>query len=173
MSPVPRLCGPARGSAVSGPPPGAACYPVNDFSPAAPLRPGIDPRRRKEIIIAVQLIIENLSDTTTESDLVALFSGVGRVSDVQLPTDRSTGDAKGFAYLMLASEAGAARALERLNGYELDGSEISLVDTGATTSVTEGGNPVEKVAGVKCLAQEGGRRLVEVGSGTYSFSLPL
>ena len=90
------------------------------------MRPGIDPRRRKEIIIAVQLIIENLSDTTTESDLVALFSGVGRVSDVQLPTDRSTGDAKGFAYLMLASEAGAARALERLNGYELDGSEIQV-----------------------------------------------
>ncbi len=83
-------------------------------------------RTRKEGTIAVQLIIENLSDTTTESDLIALFSGVGRVRDVRLPTDRSTGEAKGFAYLALASEAGAARALERLNGYSLDGSEIQV-----------------------------------------------
>jgi len=63
------------------------------------------------------------------------------VREVKVPTDRSTGDAKGFAYLMLASEAGAARALERLNGYLLDGSEIQvrLADEGGRGGHGAGG----------------------------------
>ena len=79
-----------------------------------------------EEAIDSRLIIENLSETTTESDLVALFSGVGRVSDVHFPTDRSTGEPKGFAYLVFADEAGAGRAIERLHGYRLEGATISV-----------------------------------------------
>lgn len=89
-----------------------------------------DPTRRaadrKESTIDSRLIVENLSDTTTESDLVALFSGVGRVSDVHFPTDHATGAPKGFAYLVFADEAGAGRAIERLNGCQLEGAAISV-----------------------------------------------
>jgi len=104
-----------------------------------PARPGI-PAAKKEETIDTRLIIENLSETTTESDLVALFSGVGRVRDVHFPTDRSTGEPKGFAYLAFASDSGAERAIERLDGYSLEGSAITVrwADDGRSG---RGGNP--------------------------------
>lgn len=70
--------------------------------------------------------MENLADTTTESDLVTLFSGVSRVRDVHLPTDRSTGTSKGHAILAVATPEGAERAIRRLDGYELEGSAIAV-----------------------------------------------
>jgi len=39
-----------------------------------------------------------------------------------------------------------------------------------TASITESGEPIEKVAGVKCLEMENGKASFEVGSGTYKFT---
>jgi RNA recognition motif-containing protein len=93
-------------------------------------RPGRRARRscdgRKENVITVQLIVENLSPSTTESDLVTLFAGVSRVRDVKIPTDRSTGEPQGFAYLAVASPEGAERAIARLDGYSLEGSVLRI-----------------------------------------------
>lgn len=81
---------------------------------------------RREATITVQLVVENLSPSTTESDLITLFSGVSRVRDVKMPTDRATGEPQGIAYLAVASEEGAERAIQRLDGYELEGSAIQV-----------------------------------------------
>jgi len=80
----------------------------------------------RRAIIDTTLIIENLSDTTTESDLIALFSGVGRVRGVKLPKDRTTGEPAGYALLELATEEGIDRAISRLDGRDLDGSTIRV-----------------------------------------------
>jgi RNA recognition motif-containing protein len=94
-------------------------------SPGRPNATGPEHRPRRDIIDH-KLVVENLSQTTTESDLIALFSGVGRVRDIRLATDRSTGEPLGIAYLLFADESGAARAVERLDGYQLEGSTISV-----------------------------------------------
>ena len=76
--------------------------------------------------ITTTLLIDNLSDTTTESDLVALFSAVGRVRNVKLPLDRATGKTQGFAYLDIGDPAGVERAVQRFDGFELEGSQIRV-----------------------------------------------
>lgn len=81
---------------------------------------------RRSTIIETTLLIENLSETTTESDLIALFSGVGRVRGVKLPKDRATGDPSGYALLELATEEGVDRAISRLDGHNLEGSRIKV-----------------------------------------------
>lgn len=94
---------------------------------AAPGRlPGAKNDQKRSPTIAIKLIVENLSTTTTESDLITLFSGVSRVRDVHMPADRSTGESRGHAFLAVATEAGAERAIQRLDGYRLDGSAIEV-----------------------------------------------
>jgi len=88
--------------------------------------PGRPVHGGKERVITVQLIVENLADTTTESDLVTLFAGVSRVRDVKIPADRSTGEPQRIAYLAVASPEGAERAISRLDGYELEGSVLRV-----------------------------------------------
>lgn len=46
--------------------------------------------------------------------------------DVKIPTDRATGESRGIAYLDVASEEGAERAIQRLDGYTLEGSAIQV-----------------------------------------------
>lgn len=46
--------------------------------------------------------------------------------DVKIPTDRATGEPRGIAYLAVASEEGAERAIQRLDGYQLEGSAIQV-----------------------------------------------
>ena len=98
------------------------------------------PRSRKEHHITTHVLrVENLSDTITESDLIALFSGVGQVREVSLPTDRATGEPRGYALLQFADEAGAHRAVERLDGYELEGSAIKVEYADSRKSGGRGG----------------------------------
>ncbi|MCB1008272.1 MAG: RNA-binding protein [Acidobacteria bacterium] len=77
-------------------------------------------------MIETTLLIENLSDTTTESDLIALFSGVGRVRGVKLRRDHATEDPGSYALLELATEEGVDRAISRLDGHNLEGSRIKV-----------------------------------------------
>jgi len=88
-------------------------------------------------IIETTLLIQNLSETTTESDLIALFSGVGRVRGVRLRRDHPTGDPGTYALLELATEEGVDRAISRLDGHNLEGSKIkvALADQGNVRAV--------------------------------------
>ena len=70
------------------------------------------------------MFVGNLSYDTTQSDLKDLFSEVGQVVEIFLPTDRSTGRPRGFAFVELADQASALEAIEKLNGQELKGRSL-------------------------------------------------
>lgn len=74
----------------------------------------------------VKLFVGNLSFSTTEDELRTLLAQAGTVTSAELIKDRSTGESKGFAFVVMSSQADAAKATQMFNGYSLDGREIKI-----------------------------------------------
>lgn len=55
-----------------------------------------------------------------------MFSEVGQVIEVFLPSDRMTGRPRGFAFVEFSTPEGAAAAIEKFDGYELDGRQLRV-----------------------------------------------
>jgi len=79
-----------------------------------------------EVIISSKVFVGNLSYDTTQDELQSLFSEVGQVVEVFLPNDRSTGRPRGFAFVQFAEQANAAQAIEKFDGHQLKGRNISV-----------------------------------------------
>jgi RNA recognition motif-containing protein len=62
-----------------------------------------------------RLYVGNLSYDVTQDSLRECFASCGTVSDVHVLMDRETGRARGFAFVTMATEAEAARAITELN----------------------------------------------------------
>jgi len=54
-----------------------------------------------------------------------LFAQHGTVESVSLPTDRETGRPRGFGFVEM-SQADAARAIQNLNGYSMNGRALRV-----------------------------------------------
>jgi RNA recognition motif-containing protein len=70
--------------------------------------------------------IENLSVSTTESELQKLFLQAGTVNYVWMSKDRKSGRSIGFAYLEMSNQAEAEKAIEMFSGYVLDGHNLRV-----------------------------------------------
>jgi RNA recognition motif-containing protein len=55
-----------------------------------------------------------------------MFEQYGTVERVSIVTDRDTGRAKGFGFVEMAGDAEAAKAINALNGQELDGRNLTI-----------------------------------------------
>jgi RNA recognition motif-containing protein len=66
-----------------------------------------------------RVYVGNLSYSTTEDELRTLFAESGTVQSVALIKDRDTGRSKGFAFVEMATEAEAEKAISTLNGTQL------------------------------------------------------
>ena len=73
-----------------------------------------------------KIYVGNLSFQTTESDITQAFSGFGPVESVSIITDRDTGRSKGFAFVQMADQADADKAISTLNGTELGGRNLTV-----------------------------------------------
>ncbi len=72
------------------------------------------------------LYVGNMSFQTTEDELRSLFEPYGEITRIQVMTDRDTGEARGFAFVELADDDEAAKAITELNGKELDGRALNV-----------------------------------------------
>ncbi len=72
------------------------------------------------------LFVGNLSFQTTESDLRDLFAPLGQITRIHMATDRETGRARGFAFVEMANDDEAKRAMAALDGKELGGRNIKV-----------------------------------------------
>lgn len=68
-----------------------------------------------------RLYVGNLPFRTTDEELSALFAKAGTVEHVRVMRDLGTGRARGFAFVQMATEEGARRAIAELHQYQLDG----------------------------------------------------
>ncbi|MBD2300173.1 RNA-binding protein [Nostoc sp. FACHB-87] len=74
----------------------------------------------------MSIYIGNLSYQVTEEDLRLAFSEYGKVSRVQLPTDRETGRPRGFAFVEMENESQETAAIEALDGAEWMGRDLRV-----------------------------------------------
>ncbi|MFK5970796.1 MAG: RNA-binding protein [Candidatus Marithrix sp.] len=63
----------------------------------------------------MKLLIRNLSRSTTEEELKALFKEYGTVQSCDLVLDKTTGDSKGFAFVEMPKPGEAKVAMKNLN----------------------------------------------------------
>ncbi|MDH6061533.1 RNA-binding protein [Chrysosporum bergii ANA360D] len=74
----------------------------------------------------MSIYVGNLSYQVTEEDLKGVFAEYGKVSRVQLPTDRETGRPRGFAFVDMESEKEETAAIEALDGAEWMGRDLKV-----------------------------------------------
>ena len=73
-----------------------------------------------------KLYVGNLPYETTESDLQVLFEATGQVSTVNIIRDRTTGQARGFAFVEMSDAEGARRAINELDRHEIGGRSLTV-----------------------------------------------
>lgn len=76
--------------------------------------------------MATNLFIGSLAYATTDDSLKAFFEEIGEVNSARVVTDRETGRSRGFGFVEFADEANNAKAVDQLNGKELDGRAINV-----------------------------------------------
>jgi RNA recognition motif-containing protein len=74
----------------------------------------------------MNIYVGNLSYNVTGADLRESFSRFGEVSQVNLITDKFTGESKGFGFVEMASNSEADAAIKGLNGTDLHGRNITV-----------------------------------------------
>jgi cold-inducible RNA-binding protein len=74
----------------------------------------------------MKLYVGNLSFETTENDLQDLFEQHGKVAEVALMMDRTTGRSRGFAFVTMNDTTEASAALAALNGKEVGGRTLTV-----------------------------------------------
>ena len=73
-----------------------------------------------------KLYVGNLPFNTDETQLQDLFAQAGTVDTVSVVRDRETGRARGFAFVEMASDEDAQKAITQLNSYQLEGRALTV-----------------------------------------------
>ena len=76
--------------------------------------------------MAKRLYVGNLAYSVTEADLREVFAEAGNVADVKVVLDRESGRPRGFAFVEMSTDDEAAKAMQTLNGREIQGRAISV-----------------------------------------------
>jgi len=71
-----------------------------------------------------RLFVGGLSWDTSGDDLREAFQQFGKVADCAVVTDRDTGKSRGFGFVTMADRRDAAKAIEAMDGADLDGRDI-------------------------------------------------
>ncbi len=74
----------------------------------------------------MKLYLGNLPFSTSEDDLRETFGSYGPVDDVHIPLDRETNRPRGFAFITLGDDNLARKAIEELDGQDLDGRALRV-----------------------------------------------
>jgi cold-inducible RNA-binding protein len=99
------------------------------------------------------IFVGNLSYQTTQQDLDAAFAIYGTVERVNIVTDRDSGQPRGFAFVEMSDAEGARRAIEQLNGAELNGRALNVNEARPKPARSFGGGGGQQRSGFR-----GGRK---------------
>jgi RNA recognition motif-containing protein len=89
--------------------------------------------------MARKLYVGNLPYDTSDQDLQALFAGAGTVESVNLMRDMATGRARGFAFVEMATDEDAQKAISTLNNHDLGGRNLTVNEARPKTAGGGGG----------------------------------
>jgi RNA recognition motif-containing protein len=78
------------------------------------------------IIILMNIFVAGLNYKISEAELGDLFAEYGEIASVKLVTERETGRSKGYGFVEMTDEEAGKKAIEALNGAEIDGRTIAV-----------------------------------------------
>ena len=73
-----------------------------------------------------KLFVGNLSFNTTENDLQDAFAAFGTVTEANLMMDRMTNRPRGFGFVTMSTPEEAQKAIEAMNGKDMDGRALTV-----------------------------------------------
>jgi RNA recognition motif-containing protein len=73
-----------------------------------------------------KIYVGNLPYSTDDAELESTFNQFGQVDSARVITDRESGRSKGFGFVEMASDDEATQAIEKLNGSQLSGRQITV-----------------------------------------------
>ena len=73
-----------------------------------------------------KLFVGNLSFNTTENDLQDAFAAFGTVTETNLMMDRMTNRPRGFGFVTMSTDEEAQKAMEAMNGKDVDGRALTV-----------------------------------------------
>jgi RNA recognition motif-containing protein len=76
--------------------------------------------------MGTRLYVGNLSFSSTTDTVREAFTRVGTVTDVHIVMDRASGQSRGFGFVTMGSPAEAQKAIEAMNGANLDGRPLRV-----------------------------------------------
>lgn len=74
----------------------------------------------------MNIYVGNLSYSSMEDAIRALFEAHGEVASVRIITDRDTGRPRGFGFVEMSNDEEARAAISALDGQELDGRNLKV-----------------------------------------------
>jgi cold-inducible RNA-binding protein len=72
------------------------------------------------------IFVGNLSFDATEGAVRTMFEEFGPVDRVNIVTDRDTGRARGFGFVEMTNDGEGQKAIDALNGRNLDGRALNV-----------------------------------------------
>lgn len=76
--------------------------------------------------MAMKLYCGNLSYDVSEAQLTELFSPYGTVESAKIITDKYSGRSKGFGFVEMSTREEGEKAVNDLNGKDVDGRPITV-----------------------------------------------
>jgi len=72
------------------------------------------------------LYVGNLAFSTTEEQIREMFQPYGAIEKINVVRDQDSGQPRGFAFVEMTSDGAAAKAIENLNGRDLQGRTLTV-----------------------------------------------
>lgn len=73
-----------------------------------------------------KIYVGGLPYATTDAQLQEVFSAHGTVESARVITDKFSGRSRGFGFVEMSSDEEAQKAIQALNGTELDGRTLTV-----------------------------------------------
>jgi cold-inducible RNA-binding protein len=85
------------------------------------------------------IFVGNLSFGATEDAVRSMFEAYGAVDRVSIVTDRETGQPRGFGFVEMANDGEGQKAIDSLNGRDLDGRTLNVNEARPKADRASGG----------------------------------
>jgi RNA recognition motif-containing protein len=74
----------------------------------------------------MNIFVAGLSFKANDADLAQIFEEYGEVSSARVITDRMSGRSKGYGFVVIEDDEAAQKAINELNGTEIEGRALSV-----------------------------------------------
>jgi RNA recognition motif-containing protein len=86
-----------------------------------------------------KLYVGNLPFSVTQDALEQLFTAKGEILSISLISDKYTGQSRGFGFVEMKRDEDAQKAIEELNGFELEGRALVVNEARPQEQRSSGG----------------------------------